>query len=325
MLSVFLATPPEPDDLQLLEERLDPSIRLRVGPELPDPADYRILVAGRPTRQHLTASPELEALIIPWAGVPESTRALLLQFPAIAVHNLHYNTAATAEMAMALLLAASKFLVPIDRSLREGDWRPRYEPNPSVLLDRKTALILGYGEVGRRVAQACLGLGMKVLAISRRGERRQEEAGVEVFQAGDLHELLPRADTLIVCLPLTPETEGLIGERELALLPDRAVLVNVSRGRVVEEQALFQSLREGTLYAAGLDVWYEYPADEPSRSQTKPSKYPFHALDNVVLSPHRAGGSQESERDRMLGLARMLNAAARQNSMPNRVDVNLGY
>jgi phosphoglycerate dehydrogenase-like enzyme len=117
----------------------------------------------------------------------------------------------------------------------------------------------------------------------------------------------------------------LIGERELALLPPDAVLVNVGRGPIVDEAALYHALHEGTLHAAGLDVWYNYPADEASRSHTPPSAYPFHELDNVVMSPHRAGGSDESEMRRMTHLAALLNAAARGDEMPNRVDLQAGY
>jgi phosphoglycerate dehydrogenase-like enzyme len=103
------------------------------------------------------------------------------------------------------------------------------------------------------------------------------------------------------------------------------VLVNVGRGPIVDEAALYAALRDGTLYAAGLDVWYNYPADEAARAHTPPSDYPFHELDNVVMSPHRAGSSVETEALRMVHLARLLNAAARGEPMPNRVDLEAGY
>jgi phosphoglycerate dehydrogenase-like enzyme len=93
----------------------------------------------------------------------------------------------------------------------------------------------------------------------------------------------------------------------------------------VAEGALYHALSDGTLYAAGLDVWYNYPPDQAARAHTQPSAYPFHELDNVVMSPHRAGGSTETERLRMQHLAELLNAAARGESMPNRVDLEAGY
>jgi phosphoglycerate dehydrogenase-like enzyme len=148
-----------------------------------------------------------------------------------------------------------------------------------------------------------------------------------VRSVDELPELLPAADVLFVTLPLTDETRGIIGATELSLTPDQCILVNVGRGPVVEETALYEALRDGTLHAAGLDVWYTYPTDEPSRSATSPSEHPFRELANVVMSPHRAGApnTPETEQRRMRALAELLNAAARGEEMPNRVDLELGY
>jgi len=301
-----------------LRARLHPEVHLTAGLELPEPATFRILVAGRPKREHLLASPNLEALVVPWAGIPEPTRERMHDFPHVALHNLHHNALPVAEQAIALLLAAAKFIVPMDRALRAGDWTPRYQPSPSLLVQGRTALVLGYGAIGRQVARLCRGLGMEVVAV-----RRRAAAGIAGID--QLHDLLPRAAAVLACLPLTPETEGLIGAAELALLPPDAVLVNVGRGPVVDEAALFEALRDRRLYAAGLDVWYNYPPDEAGRAHTSPSRYPFHELDNVVMSPHRAGGSTETERLRVIHLAEMLNAAARGEPLPNRVDPQAGY
>jgi len=325
-LSVHLLRRPDPASLARLRDSLDPEVRLTAGPDLPVPANYQILVADRPQREHLAASPDLRALIIPFAGLPETTRDLLLgDFSHLAVHNLHYNAVPVAEMALALMLAAAKFVVPIDRALRAHDWTPRYRPNPSVFLDGKTALILGYGAIGRRVAHLCRALGMRVTAVRRRVAAPPLDVPDEVYPPDALHSLLPQADVLFICLPHTSETTGLIGQGELALLPPRALLVNVGRGPIVDEAALYHALRDGTLHAAGLDVWYDYPADKAARSHTPPSAYPFHELDNVVMSPHRAAHFDDREMLRATHLAELLNAAARGQDMPNRVDVAAGY
>ena len=312
------------DALAHLRAQLDPGVHFTFGQDLPTPADYHILVAGRPQRGQLTASPRLRALIIPWAGLPVATAELLRDFPHVSVHNLHHNAVPTAEMAFTLLLAAAKWIVPMDRSLRAHDWTPRYRPNPALVLEGKTALILGYGAIGQHVARLCRGFGMQVIAL-RRHSAASPDAPDEIHPPEALQRLLPRADALIICLPLTPATEGLIGADELARLPRDAVLVNIGRGPIVDEAALYHALRDGALRAAGLDVWYNYPADEAARSHTPPSAYPFHELDNVVLSPHRAGGSAETEMRRMTHLARLLNAEFRGEPMPNRVDLQAGY
>jgi len=325
--SVHMLNEPESWALEHLRAHLAPGIRLTTGREIPDRADYEVLVAGRLEEAHLDASPRLHTLLIPWAGLPETTRGLMRERPAVAVHNLHHNAAPTAEMAAALLLGAAKFLVPMDRALRTGDWSRRYDPHPAVLLEGGRALVLGYGAVGRRVARICRGFGMRVSAVRRRPTETEAGCPDEVHGLGSLHTLLPGADALIVTLPLTRATEGLIGERELDLLPGHAVLVNVGRGPIVDEGALYRALRDGSIRAAGLDVWYRYPSDEEGRTDTPPSEHPFAELDNVVMSPHRAGdpGTGETERARMEALAGSLNAAAAGEPVPHPVDLEEGY
>jgi len=323
-LTVHLLREPNAGVLAHLRTRLRPDVTLTVGPESAGAFHCDILVAGRPSREHITANSDLQKLIVPFAGLPQETRDVMLDFPDVAVHNLHHNAVAAAEMAITLMLAASKLILPSDRALREDDWTPRYRPNTVIVLRGKTVLILGYGAVGQRVAEGCRGLGMEVMATRRSPSVRPPE---NVYPPDAMEELLPQADVLIIALPLTTETEGLVGREELSLLPPRSVLVNVGRGPIVDEAALYRALRDGRLHAAGLDVWYNYPQDEASRSSTPPATYAFHELDNVVMSPHRAGagGTQEIEMRRMESLAKLLNAAAAGEEIPNRVDVQAGY
>lgn len=315
----------ETDYDQKLKPSLHPDIRVTIGPTMPEPASYEILVCGRPTDQQLDSSFSLHSLIIPWAGIPPETLAKVLERPRLKLHNLHYNAAETAEMAITLMLAAAKLIIPMDRTLRAGDWRPRYGPNPSLLLEGRNALILGFGEIGQRVARMCRGMEMNVRAIRRNPEKTIPLEDVEIHGLDALNALLPQAQVLQICFPLTSETKELIGGDELALLPEDALLINVGRGPIVDEGALFAALESGALAGAGLDVWYQYPSDEASRAQTFPSAYPFHTLDNVVMSPHRAGGSRQRMMRRLTALAELLNAAARGKPLPNRVNLELGY
>jgi phosphoglycerate dehydrogenase-like enzyme len=324
-LLVHYLEPPAAEVLVILRAELAPDIQLTVGPDGPVPAGTDILIAGRPKREHLIASPTLGALIIPWAGLPPETRELLGDFPQVTVHNLHHNAAPVAELAFALLLATAKFIVPLDRSLRSNDWTPRYRPSPALLLTGKTALILGYGAIGRRVAGMCKSLGMVVLATRRTPKVESDDLAGEIHPPAALLDLLPRCNALIICLPHTQETDGLIGEAELDLLPSGPILVNIGRGPIVDEAALYGALHDGRLHGAGLDVWYNYPPDEKSRSQTAPSAYPFHELDNVVMSPHRGGATSETNSLRMTRLAALLNAAAAGRPLPNWVDLAAGY
>jgi phosphoglycerate dehydrogenase-like enzyme len=324
-LHVHYLYPPKDEFLEHLREKLDATIALTTGDQNPIPSNVRILIAGRPKPEQLESCPQLDTLIIPWSGLPDVTRAVMLRYPGICVHNLHHNAAPVAELAFALLLAASKFIVPLDRSLRVDDWSPRYKPNPSMLLRDKTALILGYGAIGQRLARICRAMDMRVLAVKRKIDAGSSELVDEFHTLEALPELLPRTHVLLVCLPHTPDTEGIIGQRELADLPEEAVLVNVGRGPVIDEKALYKALKEGQISGAGLDVWYRYPSSEVEHTNTPPSTHPFHELDNVVLSPHRGGATAETNFLRMDGLADLLNAAARGEPVPNPVDVTAGY
>ncbi len=324
ILHAHLTYPPDAATLADLQSQLLPDIQITTGEEVAETTD--ILVAGRPTPEQLTASSRLRALVIPWAGLPEPTRTLMLDSPHIAVHNLHHNAVPVAELTLSLLLAAAKLVVPFDQSLRRHDWAWRYKrPSPSILLSGKTALILGYGAIGQRVARLCRALDMTVLATRRRVTQSADAFAQEIHPHDALADLLPRANVLIICLPHTPETEGLIGAEALARLQAPSILVNIGRGAVVEQKALYEALASRTLHSAGLDVWYTYPTDKEARAHTPPAAYPFHELENVVMSPHRGGMTSETERLRMAHLAALLNAAARGEPMPNRIHVEMGY
>ena len=307
---------------RVLSTALDPAVQVTQGEEIPP--ETEILVAGRPSRAQLS-SPNLQALIIPWAGLPHEMKAILPDFPHISVHNLHHNAAPVAETAVSLLLSAAKLTIPYDRALRHHDWRIRYEPSPTLTLTGKTALILGYGAIGQRVARICQAMEMTVLATKRSATTVSSDAYAEIHPAAALPDLLPRAHALIICLPLTAETEGLIGKAELAALPPHAMLVNVGRGPIVDEHALYEALVAGTLHGAGLDVWFNYPADKAARPHTPAANVPLHELDNIVMSPHHAGLTRDNDRLRMIHLADLLNHAARGEPLPNKVALEKGY
>jgi phosphoglycerate dehydrogenase-like enzyme len=321
-LRVHLLESFDDDWIERLKADLDTDIEVTSG-EPPTESSYEVLVAGVPERRHLTASDKLRSLVIPWSGLPKPTRELMLDFPHIAIYNLHHNAAATAEMAVALMLAAAKSIVPIDHAFRSNDWSPRYKESEASLLDGKRAVILGYGAIGRRIAGACHGLGMHVDGVKREAGTAPERFA-RVHAASELDDVLRGAQVLFVCVPLTPDTRGLIGARELALLADDAIVVNVARGRVIDETALYDELKSGRL-RAGLDVWYLYPQDEAARTTQPPSQFPFHELDNVVMTPHIAGHTRDVEQHRRRELAQLLNSLTRGAPPPHRVDPQRGY
>jgi phosphoglycerate dehydrogenase-like enzyme len=303
---------------------VDPGVELCFGDEAPE--DYEMLVCGRPTGEMMEAS-SLRWLVIPWAGLPSTAARLAAEHAGVRVHNLHHNAPAAAELAVSLLLAAGKRIVEADRNLRRGDWTVRYSPENAMLLCESRVLVVGLGEIGMRVARACRSMEAEVVGLVRHAHPGELRDGFPVLPPDALHGQLEQADAAVLSVPLTDETRGMIGERELSLLGPRGVLVNVGRGGLVEEESLHSALSGGRLGAAGIDVWYRYPRDEEARSSTRPSDLPFEELDNVVMSPHRGGALNVSELEsrRARALAELMNAAAGGGEVPHRIDLGLGY
>lgn len=203
----------------------------------------------------------------------------------------------TADHAMMLMLAAARRGVEYDRVMRNG-WRYRIGQGDllGIRITGKRVGILGMGRIGRAFAQRARGFDMKVLYHGRTRLPPDLERGAEYF--ADLHAMLPECDFLSIHAPGGAATDKIIDARALSLLPDGAVVVNVARGSLIDEDALLEALGSGKLFAAGLDVFRTEP-DFDMR---------FAALDNVVLSPHVGSGSRET-RDAM-GFRALDNIAA---------------
>jgi glyoxylate reductase len=201
-------------------------------------------------------------------------------------------TETTADMAFALLLAAARRVVGGNRLARTGGWKTWH---PSFLLGRdvNSAVlgIVGLGQIGLAVARRARGFNMRVLyhSTTRRSEA-EKELGLEY---ADLDHLLSESDFVSLHVFLDPQTHHLIGERELALMKPSAVLINTSRGAVVDQSALYSALKENRIAAAGLDV---------TETEPIPGDDPLLTLDNVVITPHIASASVAT-REKMARMA----------------------
>lgn len=310
-----------PDEFEPLSSLLDPSISVTTGPEYP-PHGVDVIVTGRPGKE---VPRDVKMVVVPWAGIPEGVMELGRANPDISVHNLHHNAPQVAELATALLFAVSKHIISYDAGLRQGDWRLRYQPTRATLLYGKTAVVLGYGAIGQHAAMILKGLGMRVIGVNRSGKATGVQIGDELRPISGLAETLPEADVLLIALPLTEQTRSLIDAAAIAALPDSAIIINIGRGPIIDEWALYNALKEGKLGGAGLDVWWNYPENEAARANTYPANAPLHELDNIVMSPHRAGAIIERTPVWSAALAEVLNAYARGQEVPNRVDIAAGY
>jgi len=322
-LHVHIPRPHDSEFISRLKALLDSNIKLTVGPDTVPPDDTHVLVGGVPDPEQLRTLSHLKAFVIPFAGVPVKTREIMVDYPQISVHNLHHNAIPTAELAVTLMLAACKLVPFYDRQLRQGDWRSRYDEPTAGIVFGKTALVIGYGAIGKHIAKVCRGMGMKVTA-AKRNATESNDGEISLLPLDKLHDVLPKTDVLIIAVPLTTETEGMIGKDELSLLRDGATLVNIGRGLIVDEAALYDELVSGRINA-GIDVWYQYPSSVEERQSILPSKFDFEKLDNVVMTPHLAGHSLDTERLRAEAMAALLHAFVSGDYSHNRVDLARGY
>ncbi|MHA2296752.1 MAG: NAD(P)-dependent oxidoreductase [Candidatus Hodarchaeales archaeon] len=204
----------------------------------------------------LLSTTEAKFLHIPWTGTNTVDFAPLLSSSSpFILLNSHDNARTIAEHALTLLLTTARKIIPSDRLLRSADWSSRLDRS-SPLLTNKTFLFLGYGHIARELIKLLSGFNPDVLVI----RNSSTQAGsYETFQVKDLHSVLPRADFVVIALPLTPETKGIIGEREFKLMKASVFLVNIARGDIIVEEALYNALKDGEIAGAGLDVWWQYP------------------------------------------------------------------
>lgn len=182
----------------------------------------------------------------------------------------------------------------------------------------QTLGIVGMGKIGRRIAQLGRAFGMRVLGIRRSfaGEKVSDPDLDQAYPPERLHELLGQSDYVVLAVPLTAETEHLIGEAELKAMKPNTYLVNIARGRVIDEQALIQALRDGWIGGAGLDV---------AEVEPLPSNSPLYGMPNVILTPHIAGVSVHYERRLAELFAENLRRYRASEPLLNRYDPARGY
>lgn len=179
-----------------------------------------------------------------------------------------------------------------------------------------TLAIIGYGSIGHRLARLGQAFEMQVIATRRSVTQLTRQDGVDVYPPSGLHDVLARADSAVICLPLTDETEGLIGEEELRLMKASAYLVAVGRGKVIDEKALLRALRQNWIAGAGLDVFAQRPL---------PPDSPFFELPNVIMTPHMSGVSDGYAARGVELFCENLRRYMAGEPLINMVDKRLGY
>lgn len=190
-------------------------------------------------------------------------------------------TETTADLAFALILASARRITEAERELRKGNWTSWSVMDYTGMdVGGATLGIIGMGRIGEAAARRAKGFNMNVIYHNRtRKPEAEEEHG---FEYADLDTLLEESDIVLIFAPLTPETKNMIGEKELAKMKKTGILINVARGGIVNEVALYNALTDGTIWAAGLDVFEVEPV---------PLDHPLLTLPNVTVLPHIGSAS----------------------------------
>ena len=293
MTRVHVLAPPDFRALELLRDAGVVSIPVQEA--------EAILVAPRSTTQLRDLLPKAKKLrwIHTLAAGVESLPFDALRDSGITVTNSRGLYAdALGEFAIAAMLWFAKDL---RRLVRNQDAR-RWEPFDVEWLQGKTVAVIGYGGIGSAIGRRAEAMGMRVIAV-----RRQE---------GDVDDAIANADYVVLSTPLTPATRGLLNKSRIAAMQSHAVLINVSRGAIVDERALVDALREKRIRGAALDVFETEPL---------PPDHPLWAFENVLISPHSADHTSDAHERAMRFFLENLRRFERGETLTNRVDLDAGY
>ncbi len=234
---------------------------------------------------NMPLAPKLKLLHLPGAGTDD------IAFDSVpaqaAVCNVFEHEIGIAEYVLSAMLQWEIGIPRMDAALRRGKWYGSHLSGPRHgELYGQTLGIIGYGRIGREVATRARAFGMNILACSR--TPKPGDGLVEhVEPMGKLDELLAHSDFVLLALPLDSSTAGLIGKQRIARMKPTGVIINVARGALIDEKALYDACKERLIGGAAIDTWYRYPAQGEDRCD--PSSLPFRDLDNVIMTPHGSG------------------------------------
>ncbi len=293
MFKLLVLYPAHSEDLAILEHILGMNVKIYLKEDLEQELlkeilpQIEILLVGsgrRITRNLIKNARNLKMIqtlaagvdLIPWNIIPKDV---------IVCSNAGGNARAVAEHALALLLSAIKKITYHTEKMRSGIWKRTQE---NKMFSDKIVGIIGFGHIGKEIAKLLKPLGFKVYGINRRGKTDIKIDFIGSVQ--DLDSVLRLSDVIIIALPLTKRTRGLIDKEKLELMKKDAILINISRGPVIVEKDLFDHLKNNPTFIAALDVWWKYPERKDSICY---QNYPFHTLENIIMTPHIAGFSSE--------------------------------
>ncbi len=315
--NVLILTGDDPERYRTLQDE-GIEIHVRAPSEtIPEIERVDAVIGGWFSRELLESAGRLKYFLVPFAGLPPDLGNLLRNRPGLHVANCHYSAPFVAEHVFAMIFHLWRNLQSMDRFMRRSRIVRRRRPAVDfVTLQGKTMGILGRGHIGREVQRRALAFGMDTLIYSR-GDYLQDP------DRRRLHDLLGCSRIVVLALPLTQETREMIAQEEFAHMGGESIFINVSRGEIVKEQALFDALHGDRIQGAGVDAWYNYV--EGFFSAERPYTCPFHRLANIVMTPHVAYQADVLEAEKLRSIRTFIREAAGGKSLSGRIDPSRGY
>lgn len=284
--------------------------------------DADILLGPFVTKKIIETAKNLKLIQVPWTGMDTFDFSCVknADFP---VCNTHSNADSVAELGVALLLDLLKKVSYHDRKMRAGNWNRDQQPLnlKSKMLSKQTVCIFGYGNIGSKIARLLSVFGAEIIAVDEFAEK--DSVLSCIYDSSEINKAVKKADVMFCTLPLTEKTRHLFNDELFSEMKDGAILVNMSRADIVNEDAVWSALNDGKLGGFASDVWW----NPPKRGETEsyPSeKNPFWKLDNVLMSPHRAG-FVEGCLPHLDGAIDNIIALAKNEKLSGIVDVNKGF
>jgi phosphoglycerate dehydrogenase-like enzyme len=265
---------------ELGNEFPDIEIRTFFTKEEKDYGDSEIILAVDMTLEEAKKAHKMKTVFVPYTGLDEFPEKYL-KAKNIKIYHSYAKSKYVAERALTLALGIMGKSNEYDRDMRMGNWGPRTGKNNrwETLFDKRCAL-LGMGHIGQNITKLLKPFTQEIYTLDR---GKTYPSIKKYFKT--IEELAENCDIFFLSLPLNDNTEGIINEEILNKLKGKFI-INVGRGKTIDERAFYESLKENKLKGAGIEVWYEYPTRE--KRECFPSKYPFHELDNIIMSPHIA-------------------------------------
>lgn len=279
----------KPEGFQLLYwQDMNPEEREKVLSH----ADFLLVATAKIDREMILNAKRVKLIQKTGVGVDniDVKTATRLQIPVANTYG--GNATGVAELTLLFILALYRKLPLLNEATKQGKWLMWQWRSSSYEMDGKTHGIVGFGHIGRETAKRSKALGTHIVYYDPYRAPPDVEKRLQAEYLS-LAELLKTADIISLHLPLLPETKHLIGLRELQMMKESAILINVSRGGIVDEKALAQALAEGIIAGAGIDVWSSEPVS---------ADHPLLKLDNVIATPHIGAGTRDTL-ERVLGMA----------------------